>query len=179
MSLGEKIRFLRNQKGWSQERLAEELSVSRQALSKWEQGTSVPDTVNVWKLSQLFSVSTDYLLDDSRGVEKATSTEDSARAVIDAAKLSHGTKRLLAERGPAACYLLAGRCIFPLLLLCGICYAYLSVLSQVAPLTEFPIQAFIFPVIAGILAVLFLVRITVYLLLAFRLKRSGKTDKLS
>lgn len=64
MMLGEKIHQLRKGKSMSQEELASQLTVSRQAISKWELGESVPDTENVVQLSKLFSVSTDYLLSD-------------------------------------------------------------------------------------------------------------------
>ena len=62
--LGEKIQRLRKVNGLSQEELASQLTVSRQAISKWELGESVPDTENVVQLSKLFGVSTDYLLND-------------------------------------------------------------------------------------------------------------------
>jgi len=65
MTLSEKIHQLRKQKGLSQEELASQLTVSRQAISKWELGESVPDTENVVQISKLFGVSTDYLLLDS------------------------------------------------------------------------------------------------------------------
>lgn len=65
MTFGEKLQFLRKQKGFSQEKLSEQLNVSRQAISKWELGESLPDTENVVKLGNLFSVSLDYLLNDS------------------------------------------------------------------------------------------------------------------
>lgn len=64
MMLGEKIHQLRKGKSMSQEELASQLTVSRQAISKWELGESVPDTENVVQLSKIFSVSTDYLLND-------------------------------------------------------------------------------------------------------------------
>jgi len=64
MILGEKIHQLRKSKGLSQEELAGQLTVSRQAISKWELGESIPDTENVIQLSKLFEVSTDYLLND-------------------------------------------------------------------------------------------------------------------
>jgi transcriptional regulator with XRE-family HTH domain len=64
MNLGEKIQKHRKQKGMSQEELASQITVSRQAVSKWELGESVPDTENVIQLSKLFAVSTDYLLND-------------------------------------------------------------------------------------------------------------------
>ena len=62
INFGEKLQLLRKQKGMSQEQLASQLTVSRQAISKWELNGSFPDTENVIKLSELFDVSTDYLL---------------------------------------------------------------------------------------------------------------------
>lgn len=64
MILSEKITYLRKQNGWSQEQLAEQLNVSRQSISKWESGASIPDLDRILKLSKLFDVSTDYLLKD-------------------------------------------------------------------------------------------------------------------
>ena len=62
MTFGEKLQRLRKERGWSQERLAEEIPISRQAVSKWESGAAAPDTENVVRLSDIFGVSTDYLL---------------------------------------------------------------------------------------------------------------------
>ena len=62
MTFGEKLQALRKARSWSQEELATQINVSRQALSKRESGASVPDTENVVALSRLFGVSTDYLL---------------------------------------------------------------------------------------------------------------------
>ena len=59
--LGEKIHQLRKAKGLSQEQLASQLTISRQAISKWELGEAMPDTDNILQLSKLFGVSTDYL----------------------------------------------------------------------------------------------------------------------
>lgn len=64
MTLGEKIQQLRKTGNLSQEQLAEQLSVSRQAISKWELGESIPDTDKIVKLSRIFQISTDYLLHD-------------------------------------------------------------------------------------------------------------------
>lgn len=66
---------LRRRQGWSQEELAERLGVSRQAVSKWESGQTLPDMDKVLLLSEIFSVSTDYLLK-----EDVTVSEDSAPA---------------------------------------------------------------------------------------------------
>jgi len=64
MILADKIIDLRKKQGWSQEQLAERLGVSRQSVSKWEGGLSVPDLDKILKMSSIFSVSTDYLLKD-------------------------------------------------------------------------------------------------------------------
>lgn len=64
MILADKIMELRKGSGWSQEDLAEQLGVSRQAVSKWESAASIPDLDKIIKLSRLFGVSTDLLLKD-------------------------------------------------------------------------------------------------------------------
>jgi len=64
MKLPDKIIKLRKENGWSQEELAEKLFVSRQAISRWENGTALPDAQNVLQISKLFHVTTDYLLND-------------------------------------------------------------------------------------------------------------------
>ncbi len=64
MILADKIIELRKRNGWSQEELAEKLDVSRQSISKWESAQSVPDMNRIIRLSEVFGVSTDYLLKD-------------------------------------------------------------------------------------------------------------------
>ena len=64
MLLGEKLKKLRKARGLSQEQLADQLNVSRQAISKWELGESTPDTDNLVALSDYYGVSLDYLLRD-------------------------------------------------------------------------------------------------------------------
>lgn len=64
MSLSDKIVGLRKSGGMSQEELAEKLDVSRQAVSRWEMGTAMPDATNILQLSKLFHVTADYLLND-------------------------------------------------------------------------------------------------------------------
>lgn len=64
MTLGEKLARLRKARGMSQEQLAAALGVSRQAVSKWELGEAVPDVSRVVAMSELFGVTTDYLLKD-------------------------------------------------------------------------------------------------------------------
>lgn len=69
--IAEKIKFLREQKGYTQTELAKKLGITRSGVNAWEMGISVPSTQYIVELSGIFSVSTDYLL----GVEK-TSTID-------------------------------------------------------------------------------------------------------
>ena len=64
MKMPDKIIKLRKENGWSQEELAEKLEVSRQAISRWENGIALPDAQNVLQISKLFHVTTDYLLND-------------------------------------------------------------------------------------------------------------------
>ena len=71
MTLGEKIHILRKQSGMSQEQLAERITVSRQAISKWELGESLPDIDNVVQISRVFDVSTDYLLKQGASIYTA------------------------------------------------------------------------------------------------------------
>lgn len=77
MKLAEKIMTLRKQRGWSQEELAQQLSVSRQSVSKWESGASVPDLDKILKMSEIFEVSTDTLLKEELNLnERNTAFED-------------------------------------------------------------------------------------------------------
>ena len=77
MKLAEKIMALRKQRGWSQEELAQQLSVSRQSVSKWESGASAPDLDKILKMSEIFDVSTDALLKEEMDLnERNTVFED-------------------------------------------------------------------------------------------------------
>lgn len=78
MNFAEKLLALRTQAGYSQEVLAEKLNVSRQAVSKWELGTTLPETEKLISISTLFSVSIDSLLIDSIDLN----TNDSMERVV-------------------------------------------------------------------------------------------------
>ena len=76
MTMGEKLQLLRKSRGLSQEQLAAELDVSRQAVSKWECGDSTPDLDKLRAICTYFGVTTDYLIwenegDAPRGAETA------------------------------------------------------------------------------------------------------------
>lgn len=84
--LGEKIQQLRKKNNLSQEQLAEQLSVSRQSISKWELSESIPDTNKIVQLSKAFQVSTDYLLLDDIDI-------DSDRGILAVKKNSELIKK--------------------------------------------------------------------------------------
>ncbi len=72
MTLGDKIRAARLEAGLAQDEMAGKLFVSRQAITKWENGKGVPDIGNLRRLARLLGVSVDYLLDDGEDAEAAT-----------------------------------------------------------------------------------------------------------
>ena len=80
MNLGDKIMTLRRKQGWSQEELAGLCQVSRQSVSKWESGQSVPDLEKILVLSRIFGVSTDFLLKEEYEREQMTQDENGAPA---------------------------------------------------------------------------------------------------
>lgn len=80
MILADKIMNLRKKCGWSQEELADQLGISRQSVSKWESGMSIPDLEKIVKMSALFGVSTDYLLKDEIEEELPSETYDADSA---------------------------------------------------------------------------------------------------
>lgn len=66
MKFCEKLFELRKRRGLSQEKLAEELDVSRQAVSKWENGDAFPESAKLLAIAKYFDVTTDYLIDESQ-----------------------------------------------------------------------------------------------------------------
>ena len=76
MTVGEKIYILRTQAGYSQERFAEKIGVSRQSVSKWETSVAIPDTEYVVKICKVLCISIDSLL-----LEKDVPTPDVERSI--------------------------------------------------------------------------------------------------
>jgi transcriptional regulator with XRE-family HTH domain len=70
IEIANRLQKLRKEKGYSQEQLAEELGISRQAVSKWERAESSPDTDNLICLAKLYNVSLDYLLSTDDSIEE-------------------------------------------------------------------------------------------------------------
>ena len=94
MNFGEKLQKLRKGAGMSQEELARQLDVSRQAVSRWELDGTLPDTGRVVALSRIFSVSTDYLLKEE--LETPSQTEESPQPKPPAPKKRRGRGLLIA-----------------------------------------------------------------------------------
>ena len=69
--MADRIQYLRKQKSFSQEELADKVGVSRQAVSKWESEQSSPDLEKIIIMSELFEVTTDYIL---KGIEPVAMT---------------------------------------------------------------------------------------------------------
>ncbi len=88
MILADKIINERKKNGWSQEELADMLSVSRQSVSKWEGAQSVPDLSKILKMAELFGVSTDYLLKDEIESEERAPRAESVDSVPPLRKVS-------------------------------------------------------------------------------------------
>ncbi len=83
MKLNEKIYQLRKKSGMSQEETAGRLNISRQALSRWENGTAQPAANNIVEISKLFGVTTDYLLNDDY------KSDDDIPVIAEAKKVNH------------------------------------------------------------------------------------------
>ena len=70
MTLEEQIRHYRKQAGLSQEKMADKIGVSRQAITKWENGTGIPDITNLMAIAELFQISVDELLSNEKSEKK-------------------------------------------------------------------------------------------------------------
>ena len=108
MKLSEKLIALRKEKGWSQEDFAEKLDVSRQAISRWENGSAQPDAQNILRISKLFDVSADYLLNDDcereRDVLGIIATAEESAPPVQKKKIPYGW--LIS----AACFVILAAC---------------------------------------------------------------------
>ena len=93
MTLGGKIREARRKCGFSQEQLAEKMSVSRSAIAKWETDKGLPDVGNLKILARLLNVSVDYLLDEAE-----TAGESVIREAYHLAAYGYGCKKLKKDR---------------------------------------------------------------------------------
>lgn len=88
MNIGNRIAFLRDQRGWTQETLASSLGISRAALSHYEKNRREPDTETLTKVANLFSVTIDYLV--GRTNEPNTTLDSDVKQFADELELSDG-----------------------------------------------------------------------------------------
>ena len=79
MTMAERLQRLRKEHHFSQEQLAERLQVSRQAVSKWENGQTAPDLDNIIAMSNLYEVTTDYILIGRERSSKENGEKDMKR----------------------------------------------------------------------------------------------------
>ena len=113
MTLQEKLCRLRSREGLSQEDVAEKLNVSRQSVSKWETGQSVPELDKLLALSELYCVSLDDLVRDERDPFKGSETEV---PLDNTPKGERNLKQIRKKRGLAVLMTGVGMFFFALLL---------------------------------------------------------------
>ena len=92
MTLDKKLARLRKREGLSQAEGSEELDVSRQAVTKWETGTSRPSTENLQCLSKLYNVPLETLLDDTKDIEKRDNISAEGRKENDQGQEGKGNR---------------------------------------------------------------------------------------
>lgn len=92
--IAERIKELRQARGWTQADLARRLSITRNGVNSWEQGLSMPSPASLVDLARLFSVSTDYLL----GVERLNTVNVTGLDERDVAILAELADRLRKNR---------------------------------------------------------------------------------
>lgn len=88
--IAEKIKALREARGWSQAELSRRLGITRNGVNSWEQGLSMPSPACLVDLAKVFGVSTDYLL----GLERLTTVDVTGLADRDVAVLAELAERL-------------------------------------------------------------------------------------
>jgi len=110
MRFGEKLSFLRKQRGMTQMELAEKLDISRQAVSRWEQGISEPSTENLVSVGKLFDVSVDVLMNEGIQIQ----AESAVKIAVKEQELDEGTDffrgsnhKKFAKQVVIACFLTA------------------------------------------------------------------------
>lgn len=89
MNFADKLIQLRRQHGLSQEQLADRLGVTRQSVSKWESGSSVPELNKIIMISELYDISIDYLVKDSISQSATGNAESSDNQEILREKLDY------------------------------------------------------------------------------------------
>ena len=159
MILADKIINERKKNGWSQEELAEKLSVSRQSISKWEGAQAIHDIQKIIKMAELFGVSTDYLLKDEMEPEGLVGSSGGA----DMGDGLEGTVRVSMEEANE--YLELEKKLTPrranMVSLCVFAPAFLLFFVGLSELPGFPVPSA--PLLAvGIIGLLLMVAFAVF-----------------
>lgn len=134
MILADKIILERKKNGWSQEELAEQLGVTRQAVSKWEGAQSTPDLQRLLEMSKLFGVTVDYLIKDEMDVAECIPADAQGESLVRRVSMDEANDFLRVKRKTAPQVAFATMlCILsPItLLLLGVCAE-----QNVVPLSE-------------------------------------------
>lgn len=76
MTIGDRIKRLRQEKGWSQAQLASKLNTHPKQVSKYERGINLPSTEVLVRMTQIFNVSADYLIFEERSDKDQSSIAD-------------------------------------------------------------------------------------------------------
>ena len=173
MILADKIINERKKLGWSQEDLAEKLGVSRQSVSKWEGAQAIPDLSKIIKMSEIFNVSTDYLLKDDVLPEVKEET-------VKVESESYPPRRKV-TMDEAASYLETTKWAIPRTIIgTFLCITCPVVLIALAGLTEVP-KFGISEDMAALIGMLFLISMVIVavLLFLFTEKRTKKFEYLT
>ena len=112
MTFGDKLQKLRKCKGLSQEQLADKLEVSRQAISKWELGDTMPELNKIVAIANFFDVTTDYLINEKEDVEKPVEEKNRSEFYNNNQNNSHKQsfsyfKNLVKRKGYLAGYVIS------------------------------------------------------------------------
>ena len=130
MKLSEKITLLRKRKGMSQEQLAGELDVSRQAIYKWETGITTPEIEKAKRLTEIFCVSLDDLLNDNVDISEApiivtnSDEEASAPPSSDEMNIPSGEAKIKSKKNIALFSILS--CFTVIFLIASIVFAIIA-----------------------------------------------------
>ena len=110
LEIANRLQKLRKEKGYSQEQLAEELGISRQAVSKWERAESSPDTDNLICLAKLYGVSLDELLSTDESVEEIVGNkeieDEEAKRIAEEIRKEGNRKNKIVEGLSTLCLML-------------------------------------------------------------------------
>ncbi|MBQ8835290.1 MAG: helix-turn-helix transcriptional regulator [Oscillospiraceae bacterium] len=138
MKFEEKLIIQRKRLGFSQEELAARIGVSRQAVSRWELGSTMPDAPNLVKLADLFGVTTDYLLRENQTDEPYSPTPAETKPGAPEAEPLQAQPKDEKKSGrflfSGCCYLFAAFCFFIAASIQGNEISYMSLAAGVLQL---------------------------------------------